>query len=56
MGGLEGGGSVAGEIAVAEVISHDDDDVGLFSGEAELGEAEEEGGEELHVIWMGCGE
>ena len=46
--GFKGGGAVAGEVAVAEIIGHDDDDVRFFSGEADLSETEEEGGDELH--------
>jgi len=31
VGSFEGGGAVAGEVAVTEVIGHDDDDVRLIS-------------------------
>ena len=32
MGCLQGGGTVAGDVAIAEVVGHDDDDVGFFGG------------------------
>lgn len=54
-GGFDGGVAVGGEVVVAEVIGHDEDDVGfgcLGGGEELAGEEGDEGGEH-GVVWHG---
>lgn len=51
MRGFKGSGAVAGEITIAEIISHDDDDVWLLHRERKNCGAEEKGAEEcFHFV------